>query len=494
MSLPFTNRPSASLFIQKDHHSDDELVPQKGNLQEREQGLDGLRKRTDVTVETRENTLSAGVFRNQVDSSCGNSIAEIGHEGMESQRQNFESRPGSESRPLHIQAPNDSQMEEVHIDAHLLFSLVDVSQNDAWAYLNLNFNVTQNFLKDPSDNAHPPNNTAQTTQKLLKEYGHGGKHIREATVTISIRSSQETKNRRYQFQLFCVISEDPAVRENVGVDWTQLEVCAFVMIRGAKRPLEPINRTISRAQVVSCGGEMSLGSFSYDGHALFHITPSYLQTREKNRTDFSMPTTSFSTPISNNIIILNNSEIQREPKKARAGRPRSKRSLQLLVTREQAEKTLEMRERWAGMGRRQRKFHIVDSDLYPFLTISRDECANLLLVCHTWFKEVIRSQGIKVWPGRPLRRTGAELEILKTQLETARATVQYSCKGTDARARGMHLISSLQEAIKQKLAYRLEIIENQVTSEYLQRFVQGDGQKHLYPEWVALPPPIPRRH
>lgn len=397
--------------------------------------------------------------------------------------------PGSPSfhRPLY----DDSRNSTDHIDAHMLFSLNDASQNDAWSYLNFNFNVTQNFIKDPVDTAPMPENTAQTTQKLLKNFGHDGKHVHEVAVSISIKNTKETKNRRYQFQLFCSVIEDDALRRSIPVSWTRLEVCTFVTIRGTNRPLQPINRKITKSEVAAFGNEVFLGSFSYDGRVLAHVLPSYPHHRTQNRDRFAVHVSPTVKRLSDEVIILDKCDMQREPKRARAGRPRHKKTQQLLMTRDQVEKILELRERWEGMTRRQRKFNIKEADIYPFLTLGRDECSTSLMVCPTWFKEVIRSHGIKVWPGRPLRKSGAELEDLKAQLATARATVHYSREGTQVRASNMRIVTSLSQEINQKVEQRMKIVESLVTSEYYSNFVQGDGRKYLNPEWVALPLSIP---
>lgn len=483
MSLLFRENASSSLFPQRDSSDDtilgdDNLSPPSSEMQ----------ATAGFNMECQDLGFASPFMKGfQADS------RHIPEGGLFVSRTEREQQDVSEKGQVYHSIPSVSlQREQLqHIDAHLLFSLVDASENDAWSYLNLTFNVIQNFAKDPFDNAPPPDNSAQTTQKLLKDYGYGGKHIQEATVTITIKTTPETKNRQYQFQLFCSVIEDESTRECVSATWTKLETCAFITIRGTKKPLRPINRVIPRARALSCDGEIFLGSFSFDGHSLYHISPGNTQVQETNRSAPLASVCPLMIASEDQVIIVDKAEIELESKKARAGRPRHKKSQQLLMTREQAQKVIEIRERWQGLTPRQRRSHVSEADFYPFLTLNRDEAAKILPVCTTWFKDVIRLQGVKVWPGRPLRRSGAELEELKDRLATSRAALQYAHAGTGEHKRHVKLIASLECEIRQKLDDRLNIVAANVTPEYYERFLLEDGNQYLNPEWAALPPPMP---
>lgn len=482
MSVLFRENPSSSLFPQRD--SSDELITGHDSLSP---PSSKVQVTSSFNVDCQDFALASPFMKGfQGDERDARPEGGLFVSTTECEQQAVEKRQVFNYGSIQQVSPQREQLQ--YIDAHLLFSLVDASENDVWSYLHLSFNVIQNFAKDPFDNAPPPDNSAQTTQKLLKEYGYGGKHIQEATVTITMKTTPETRNRQYQFQLFCSVSEDELTRKCVSATWTKLETCAFITIRGTKKPLRPINRVIARHRTLSVEGEIFLGSFSFDGYSLYHISPSNTHLQETISVDPLESVRPLMLARENQVIIVDKAEIELESKKARAGRPRHKKSQQLLMTRDQVKKVIEIRKRWQGLTPRQRRSHVSEADFYPFLTLNRDEAAKSLPVCTTWFKDVIRRQGVKIWPGRPLRRSGAELEELKYRLATARAALQYAHVGTGEHTRHIQLISSLECEIKQKLEDRSNIVAANVTPEYYDKFLLKDGKQYLNPEWAVLPP------
>lgn len=390
--------------------------------------------------------------------------------------------------------------EEKFIDIHFLFTLGEVAENNAWEYLDLNINVTQNYQKNPLDNSPPPDNSAQTSQQLYEKAVPGGKHLKEIAVRISIKNTIENVHRRYKFQLFCTMKEKPDAvhrlhNQGTYTQWSKMEACVFVNFLETKQYLRPINRDIVRSVFIERQStnepDFFLGSFAFDGIGLYHVNPSetVLQERDEKYSPTSVPATILAGD--ENVLIVNEEDRVYEARKARAGRPYHRVTSELLMTRAQVEKIIEIRERWQGLTPRQRRNHVSEPDFYSFFTLNRDEAARILPVCTTWFKDVIRHQGVKVWPGRPLRRSGALLEELKVQLRSEEAALQYTNPNTPERDEREHKIGTLKTEIEKVLNERIAIVKKYVTPAYFAQYEMLHGKQYLDPTWEALPPPIP---
>lgn len=385
----------------------------------------------------------------------------------------------------------EEQLPDSFIDICIIISFPNVAQNPVWSYLNIAVNVTQNYEKDPSDDSLPPKNSAQTSQQLIPNGARRGRHLKEINMRINIKNTLQTRNRVYQYQLVCSAAEDNHIREQIGISWNKMEVCTIVTNRATSQLLSPITKTIFRENVISRIGDNFLGSFAFDGHSLYHVGP----------IDTSMPMTSgefdqtrgIAPPLTgiNKIITVDKSDRVVGPRGSRGARPFHRLTGDLLMTREQAEKIVEIRERWRGLTARQRRCHVTQADFYPLLTLNRDEAAKVLAVCTTWFKDIIRLQGILVWPGRPLRKSGTQLEELKANLVSAKAAIQFVQPHTAAHQRHENKIQNLEREIANKLHERLDIVRKIVSARYFEKFIKDNGQQFLNPQWDTLPPPLP---
>lgn len=377
------------------------------------------------------------------------------------------------------------------IDICIIVTLPSVAHNPVWSYLNLIVNVTQNYEKDPSDDSVPPRNSAQTSQQLIPNGARLGRHLKEINMRINVKNTPPTKSRVYQYHLVCTVTEDRHIREQVGISWSEMEVCTIVTNRATSQLLSPITKIVLRENVISRTGDNLLGSFAFDGYALYHVGP----------VDMSIPTTTdeferirgVAPPLAaiNKVITVDKSDRIVGPRGSRGARPFHRLTGELLMTRQQAEKIIEIRERWRGLTARQRRSHVTQADFYPLLTLNRDEAARVLAVCTTWFKDIIRLQGILVWPGRPLRKSGTQLEELKVNLISAKAAIQFVQLHTAAHQRHENKIQNLEREVASKLQERLSIVRKIVSARYFEKFVKDNGQQHLNPQWDTLPPPIP---
>lgn len=374
------------------------------------------------------------------------------------------------------------------IDICIILTFPEVSQNPAWSYLSLLINVTQNYIKDPRDDALPPQNSAQTSQQLLSNDASNGRLLKEITMRITIKNSLASRNRMYHFQLVCAVAEDHNLRDQIGILWSTMEVCTMVTNRATNQILQPLTRDITRQDAIKGNGNNFLGTFAFDGQILYHVNQSdpelnlHLGRKVNNGIAANM------LHSEGKVIKVEKSDQITKSKKARGGRPSYKLTGELLVTKEQAEKIIEIRSRWRGLTSRQRRTHVREEDLYPLLTLNRDEAAKAIAVCTTWFKDILRLQGIVIWPGRPLRKSGSQLIDLKENLGSARAAIEFVQQNTPAYLRQEGKIRNLEASIQKKLSERLDIVKTRVSPEYFEKFVNEGGQLYLDPVWDTLPP------
>lgn len=395
----------------------------------------------------------------------------------------------------YIQYPSEcDEMPDSIIDVCMLLTLPDADCNPVWSYLNFVINVTQNYVKTPSDTSPPPQNSAQTSQKIIPHGASDGRHMKEITMRIIIKNTSHTRYRLYQFQLVCVVFEDDSIRSKVDVPWKKIEVCTIVKNRCTNQLLRPQTRDLLRRDILRHGGDDSLGAFAYDGMFLYHIGSTIASQRRGEIAELS---DRIAAPIrcrGDRVITVEKSDRVVETRKARAGRPSHRLTGELLMTRHQVEKVIEIRERWRGLTARQRRTHVKEADFYPLLTLNRDEAARVLNVCTTWFKDIIRLQGITTWPGRPLRRSGADLEELKENLASAKAAMQFVQPHTPSYKRQQEKIHSIEGKINAKLQDRLKVVRGLVSEAYFERYARENGYQYLNPDWDTLPLPSQGPH
>lgn len=384
------------------------------------------------------------------------------------------------------------------IDIHLLFTLSNAEDNDAWEYLDVNISVTQNYEKDPLDTTPPPENSAQTSQQLCRRAASQGRHLKEVAVRITIKNCRGHDRRRYKFQLFCSLRERPEIvqrMQDIGkyALWNRVEACLFVTYPEAKQSIQPLVLEIPRVifinRMLSEEPYFFLASFAFDGICVFDVLPNgmLLHSSSHNCPLNAAPAVQIKHET---ITTVEVSDMIYEPRKTRAGRPYHRVTGQMLMTKAQVEKIIEIRKRWQGLTPRQRRNHVTELDFYCFFTLNRDEAAKILPVCTTWFKDVIRLQGVKVWPGRPLRKSGALLEDLKGQLRSEEAALQYTCSNSAERLEREQKIVQLKSSIHRVLAERVAIVKKYVTQVYFEKYEAANGTQYLDPTWEALPPPF----
>lgn len=393
-----------------------------------------------------------------------------------------------------------SEVGEKLIDVHFLFTLGDVAENDAWKYLDLKINVTQNYEHTPSGIWPPPQNSAQTSHQLYEHAVPGGKHLKEVAVRMSIKNVVEFMKTQYRFHLFCTVEENSdaiAQLRDAGtfIQWSKMEACVFVSFLETKQYLRPINcdivRSLFMGHLSTNSLDFFLGSFDFDEERLYHVNPS--EAALKGSGESSLPPAMSGQGLAGDgrVVVVDEEDRVYEARKARAGRPYHKNTKAMLMTRAQVEKVFEIRQRWHNLTARQRKDHISGPDFYSFFTLNRDEAAGILPVCSTWFKDVLRLHGVKVWPGRPLRRSGALLEALKMQLRSEEAALQFTNSNTEEENERQHKIYSLKRDIERVIEERVAIVKKNVTPSYFAQYELLQGKQYLDPIWAALPPPIP---
>lgn len=220
---------------------------------------------------------------------------------------------------------------------------------------------------------------------------------------------------------------------------------------------------------------------------LYYLLPDLKSVTEKA----SLVTSSYSKSavnFTNLFQVVEAKNVVAELNGARGGRPSHKITSELLITPEQGQKILEIRKRWEGLSARQRRVVVSAEDLYPFLTLNRDETAQLLGVCATWLKDTIRLHGMKTWPARPLRRSGAYLQSQKEVLKTLFAKLNYTPKHDNEFELLLLEIEKVQRTISECIVSRTDIVRQHVSKHYFENFLTKNGPSFLNPDWSVHPP------
>lgn len=372
-----------------------------------------------------------------------------------------------------------------NITVHLILSFPDSVDGEAWNSIQSSLAVAQSVTQH--DFASPFPQAALSCDQRSEEIPTSEmKLAREISASISVKHYLNSIPARHLFQLYLVINEKNEVNF-AKCPWNRLNIVAFVQFPSTGQLLLPIETEVSRREALSSTGGMFLGSFVVQNKQMFHHIPNepFLRRQEIGTSRQCMLQTS--KPFVEDVVIVDRKDIVLEPNGARAGRPSHKETGQLLMTESQVKKILEIRKRWEGLSARQRRDNVSPSDFYTFLTLNRDETAECLGVCATWLKDAIRSQGMNVWPGRPLRKTGAMLQTLKERLESARAALRFSDPAINETKPYEANVHRYENEIRELVSMRVEIVKANVSPEYFQRFMQENGSEHLDPTWNALP-------
>lgn len=309
--------------------------------------------------------------------------------------------------------------------------------------------------------------------------------VREVSVQLPLPPLCEKAEERVSsvFKVYMDIDFKEEVRESI----LEVDCVCFIQLASTGQVLRPIQQRFKKSEKEN---GYFLGSFTWYGSHLFHHTPSDLTLRNKEFREQG-PKLMHDPLEKEEVILVTGGETVAEPNGARGGRPAHKASGQLLMTKEQVEKIIEIRSRWEGLSSRQRRDNVITADFYPFLTLNRDETAECLGVCATWLKDAIRSQGMFTWPGRPLRRSGAFLQAQKELLESAEARLEFVSLCHPDRSHCEYEIQRLRQSIVESVHKRMQIVKENVSPQYFIDFLSGNGESHLNPIWNALPPHRP---
>lgn len=381
------------------------------------------------------------------------------------------------------------------IYVYVIVAVDERISDELWKYITTSLFITQPVTEEEM-NIPGDQNTFACFQQIVEIPTQNSKHFREISARIFIKNYVHHTNKRFLFQLFLRVAErNSTMPSTADLPWDKLDVVSFIQLPSTGQILRPIGREVMHEEALGSTEGMFLGSFMMFDTQLYHHLPTEetLKQQELGQYNDFIPTTIDSTP--EKVMIVEKEDIVLETNGARAGRPSHRLTGQLLMTRSQVEKILEIRGRWNGLSPRQRRDNVSVADFYTFFTLNRDETAEYLGVCATWLKDAIRAHGVQVWPGRPLRRSGAELQTLKENLESAQAALRFSHPSVGETERLEEGVRALERKIEEILELRLSIVKSNVSAEYFKGFLAANGQQYLDPEWNALPPfSMPKEH
>ncbi|CAN8071040.1 unnamed protein product [Agarophyton chilense] len=374
---------------------------------------------------------------------------------------------------------------------------VDDSVNDQlWNHLNTSLFVTQPVTEEEMNQSNAQNSFA-CFQQIVEIPTQNSKQFREISARIFIKNYIHHTHKRVLFQLFLQVSNNNLpMSTSSDLLWDKLDVVSFIQLPSTGQILRPIGRELLYDEVFSTSTEgLFLGSFMIHDTQLYHHLPTEetLQLQEEGQYNgFVSPTMDI---MPEEVVIVDKKDLILETNGARGGRPSHRLTGQLLMSRPQVEKILEIRARWHGLSPRQRRDNVSAKDFFIFITLNRDETAECLGVCATWLKDAIRSHGVIEWPGRPLRKPGAMLQTLKENMNSIKAALQFSHPSVGETDRLMEEIRVIERKIEAVLEERISIVRGRTTTEYFEGFMQADGKAILNPDWNALPPfPTSARH
>lgn len=379
--------------------------------------------------------------------------------------------------------------EDEGIIAYLLISVKDKESKALMPFLSTSIIVSLEKTENPKtyDTREPCLSSSVNNFDIRNCFGMT---VRELCCVVSFRNllqyaSPEMKEVSLAYFLNATLDAklETASEKSIDVDILFLSQCT-----NSSKPLRPLKKIVSLypgINEIAYIGSLSLlckGSIS-QGELAIKETEEFI----------SIPRTSLessSKTYTESVYLVKRSDTIAETNGARGGRPIHRQTGQLLMTREQVEKVLEIRKRWEGLSPRQRRDNVDEEDFYPFLTLNRDETAQCLGVCATWLKDAIRAQGMITWPGRPLRRSGAYLQSQKELLESSQARLYYTSKEHPDRETYENEVQKLAKSVRDTVVKRAKIVEENVKPKYFLKFISLGGEKFLNPTWNALPPTI----
>lgn len=379
------------------------------------------------------------------------------------------------------------------IFAYLILTMPPEVEDEVWKYLKSALVVTQSVTEQ--ELLLPiSRNSFFCHQQIVDIPTQELRQVREISAQVTIKNYNHDMSTPYMFQMFLSVSENCLVTDDPLPYWDKMDAIVFVQLPSTGQILHPIGREVSRKDAIVNTEGLFLGSFTLQDNHIFHHIPSESVLRQKQEGGTGSQAPPPIDPGEEEVVIVDRKDVVLETNGARGGRPSHRETNQLLMTKAQVEKILEIRIRWQGLSPRQRRDNVNNADFYPFLTLNRDETAECLGVCATWLKDAIRAQGVYVWPGRPLRRTGAMLQSLKENLESTMAALKFSDPSIGETERYEREIRRYESEIRDVLDVRVGIVRSNVSQEYFSRFVSELGKQYLDPEWNALPPLSAQRH
>lgn len=385
-----------------------------------------------------------------------------------------------------------------YIFVFVLLKIPHLATEKVWKHLRTSIVVTLLTNCNSSDSIQQ---TCPCEQQFLEMPATPDTIVRELSVQIpltAIRAAQTSENTNHLFQLFLSLSESKDAHSLSAIvdgcpDWNKIEVVSFIHLVATSQPLRPIPCELTRHECRQSPSGIFIGSFSLQEDTLFHHIPTDESLKLRAEAEAERADPIVSAADSEQVVIVSRDELIPETNGARSGRPMHKETQKLLMTRDQVEKLLEIRARWSGLSPRQRRDMVTRADFFPFFTINRDETAYYLGVCATWLKDAIRAHGVNMWPGRPLRRSGALLQNQKENLESAEAKLQYTSKDHADFERYTYEIARLKRDIMENVQKRVQEVKKHVSPEYFKAFIEQEGEKYVNPVWNALPPSQPRK-
>lgn len=367
-----------------------------------------------------------------------------------------------------------SGITRIHEQGEIVRAKVEVQQS-----------TNENELSSPSAKSKPNFVTSS-----LDIYSRKGELLKEISVRIPL-DGLETSGARCEdgifFHIFLSLDyitpkENFSSFESSG----KLDVICFTHYFPTSQVLHPVQRSILQPCIFNAPFGTFLASYKFSQGKIFHHIPGKEEIIRQAK--FHLENVLDRSSRNDLLVLVRDEDIVSELHGARGGRPVHKKTGKLLMTKEQVLKIIEIRKRWEGLSTRQRRENVNDSDFYPFLTLNRDETALSLGVCATWLKDAIRAQGMRTWPGRPLRRSGALLQTQKDSLVSAQARLELTELDHPERPQFEYDVQRIKEEIHGGIQKRAKIVENNVSPDYFERFVTQNGVKYLDPTWNALPP------
>lgn len=393
---------------------------------------------------------------------------------------------------------HDSNHDETNDDDNSIvgYTVIQFSSEDQnikhWSDIESFITVTHSFLDEDVKNRKeiPSFFTSEQTSEFCKSRKS---FTREICTKVPGRLLSHDGSDHDCYNILSFFLNTRGVQFHSQDDVINLDVVLFVQYVPTSQILQPIKIKLPlNTKDYRYDTPLFIGSVGFHNGILLHHKPSECSLIEEKLSQNEPK--QFTINNNKNIVIsVGREDLILEKHGARSGRPIHRVTGQLLMTKDQVEKVFEIRSRWEGLSPRQRKGNVFDSDFFPFITINRDETAECLGACSTWLKDVIRAQGVYKWPGRPLRKSGACLQIQKELLESAQARLKYVPHSHPEREQYDNEVQIMKQNIANSVQERIIIVQEHVSKEYFRHFIEKNGPQFLNPTWTVLPPVLPYR-